>query len=185
MQIGVISDTHDRIECLEKIAEIFTKNKVEMIVHCGDWVSPFMIDYFDEVFNDHQVPTKSIVGNNPGDLERMVQRNNQLRNPIDFVLKDRTEFEIDDRKILVIHGGDKEALNRAIQNTQYDAIFTGHTHAARNEYFGKMLVLNSGSTSFVCESKPINTASVAIYDSGDNKAKIIEFSKKDVYCKNY
>lgn len=40
MKIGVISDTHDQqdliLECVHRLNEA----DVELVVHCGDWVSP-------------------------------------------------------------------------------------------------------------------------------------------------
>jgi len=44
MKIGIISDSHDRIEAVEKVIGIFEKQNVETIIHCGDMCAPFMID---------------------------------------------------------------------------------------------------------------------------------------------
>jgi len=75
MKLGIISDTHDRLESLAKAIEIFKKEKVEMIVHCGDWVSPFTIEFFDKYCQKVglKVPVRSLIGNNKGDLERMIK----------------------------------------------------------------------------------------------------------------
>jgi len=36
MKIGVVSGTHDRLESLLQVKQIFKAAQVEMIIHCGD-----------------------------------------------------------------------------------------------------------------------------------------------------
>jgi uncharacterized protein len=177
MKIGVISDTHDRLESLEKILEIVKKRKVELIIHCGDWVSPFTIDYWDNISKDFRIPIKSIFGNNEGDKPRFIIRNNKLTNPIEFHDGKLLELEFDNHKIAILHGDDKAKLQELIDSQRYDCVFTGHTHKARNEIIGRTLVLNPGSTSFVQDSRVVNKASIAIYDSVSNRAEIVEWEK--------
>lgn len=177
MKIGVISDTHDRLESLKQAIKIFKENKVAMIVHCGDWASPFVLPYLAKL----KVPVKGILGNIKGDLETMFQVNSKLSNPFEIErLKPSLIIEIGGRKIFVIHGDDKESLKEAVDSKKYDVVFTGHTHLPSNEKQGKTLVLNPGSTSFVVANKIADKASVAIYDTDTNKAKIIEFTKDDI-----
>ena len=57
MRVGVITDTHDWLAGMEKAAEIFKNEKVDLIIHCGDWVSPFAIEFFMQLIN---VPVKSV-----------------------------------------------------------------------------------------------------------------------------
>lgn len=175
MKVGVISDTHDRLESLKKVIEIFQENQVEMIIHCGDWVSPFTLEYFDFISGNFRVPIKSIFGNNEGDIKRIIERNASLKNPIEFVPKEVFELEIGKRKIVVYHGQDKAILESLIGCGKYDAVFTGHNHQSRNEVINKTLVLNPGTTCFAAESRIIDESSVAIYDPDSNSAQIITF----------
>jgi putative phosphoesterase len=177
MKIGVMSDTHDRLESLSKVIEIFKENDVGQIIHCGDWVSPLTLEYFDSISRNLNVPIKSVYGNNEGDIKNIIRRNNKLRNPVSFTFKDTIELNIQGRKVVVYHGDDKVILNALIKSGIYDAIFTGHTHAVRNEVAGKTLVLNPGATCFIAESKIIDKGSVAIYNSDTNSAEIIYFNK--------
>ena len=70
MIVGIISDTHDNLAGLQKAIQIFKERKIEMLIHCGDWVSPFTLEFFDREMKDLNVPIKSVVGNNPGDTKR-------------------------------------------------------------------------------------------------------------------
>jgi putative phosphoesterase len=176
MLIGIITDTHDHLVGLQKAVEIFKKSKVEMVIHCGDWVSPFTLEFFDRQMEDLKVPVKSVVGNNPGDLKRTMMSNFKMKNPIEWAKTVMLELSIDGKNIVVYHGDDREILATLIDSQKYDVIFTGHTHASRNEVIGKTLVFNPGNTCYACEGHITDFASVGIYDSSTSKAEVIEFS---------
>ena len=44
MKIGIISDTHDRIEKLQKVLGMLKDNNVKVLIHCGDFCAPFMMN---------------------------------------------------------------------------------------------------------------------------------------------
>ncbi len=170
--IGIISDTHDRLETIARALDVFRKNDVKMIFHCGDWVAPFTIEYYDKQNITH-IPTRSVFGNNEGDIKRILERNSNLKTPIEFAPKLVFDFNVDNRHIAIFHGHDKAILNSLIKCNCYDAVFTGHTHVVRNEYIGRTLVFNPGSTCYAANSSIIKQASVGIYNPKTNKAKII------------
>ncbi len=178
MKLGIISDTHDRLESLAKAIEIFKKEKVEMIVHCGDWVSPFTIEFFDKYCQKVglKVPVRSLIGNNKGDLERLFERNGKLLNPIQFSSKATMELNIQGKKIVAYHGDDKNILLSLITSKLYDVVLTGHTHHPRNEMIGKTLIINPGTTCFAAKSQIIPEASITIYESEKQKLKFIAFT---------
>jgi len=118
-----------------------------------------------------------VFGNNEGDIKRIIERNSHLANPIEFCSKQVLELVVDDRVIAVYHGQDKLVLEALIAAGKYDAVFTGHTHQVRQETIGQTYVLNPGSTSFAAFSKIITEASVAVYDSSANQAKVLYFAK--------
>jgi len=173
MLVGIISDTHDNLLGLKKAINFFKENKIEMLIHCGDWISPFTLEFFDNEMKQLNIPVKSVVGNNPGDLKRTIMSNSKMHNPIEWSKRVTLKLDIDNKKAIVYHGDDFELLEALIDCQKYDVVFTGHTHSPRNKVIGKTLVINPGSTSYACEGKIINKASVAIYNSQTHKAKII------------
>lgn len=175
MKIGIISDTHDYLPGIKKAIEIFKEQKVEMIIHCGDWVSPFALDFFLENTKNLNIPFKTIWGNNEGDFKRFIQRNAKSDNPFEYATDQTIEITVEERKIVVYHGQDKVVLNALIKCQLYDAVFTGHTHTPKKDSEGKTLVLNPGSPSYTAESQTIKKASIAIYDPSSNEAEIIYF----------
>lgn len=68
MLIGLISDTHDHIPHLKKAIEIFREKEVELVLHAGDYCSPFMIPHFEGL------KLKGIFGNNDGDKYLLMQK---------------------------------------------------------------------------------------------------------------
>jgi len=175
MIVGIISDTHDNLAGLQKAIQIFKERKIEMLIHCGDWVSPFTLEFFDKEMKDLNVPIKSVVGNNPGDTKRTIMSNDKMQNPIEWPKTVTLLLDLDGKKTIVYHGDDYAILDALIDSQKYDIVLTGHTHTPRNEVIGKTLVLNPGSTSYACEGKIIEKASVAIYNSQTNKAEVVYF----------
>jgi hypothetical protein len=92
-----MSDTHDRLENVAIAIDIFKQKQVDMIIHCGDWVAPFTLKFFDQVSKKagFQVPTKSVFGNNEGDIQHVLQVAARLTNPIEFPLSATLTLDID------------------------------------------------------------------------------------------
>jgi hypothetical protein len=165
MKIGVISDTHDqRLRILEAI-EIFNKEKVGLVVHCGDWIAPFSAARFGTL----KCPIKGVFGNNDGDKRLHRERNSSF---IDYY-DEKIEIEIEGRKIFVTHGHLQQLLENALKSGKYDAVFSGHTHVAHTRMEGKTLWLNPGT--LVDEtSEKVKGVSIAVYDTATNTAKLIK-----------
>ncbi len=66
MKIGVLSDTHDQGELIQKAVKYFNDENVSWVFHCGDWVSPFILHFFREL----KAPLRGVFGNNDGDKFR-------------------------------------------------------------------------------------------------------------------
>lgn len=175
MLVGIISDTHDHLQGLKKALDIFKERKIELLIHCGDWVSPFALEFFDREMQPLKIPVKSVIGNNPGDIKRILQSNDKMKNPIEWPKTVTLELDIEGKKCIVYHGDDYELLDSLIDSQKYDIVFTGHKHCVRNEKLGKTLVINPGATCYASEGNIIKKASVALYDSKTEKVEIIYF----------
>jgi uncharacterized protein len=51
MRIGIISDTHDDIENVQRAIDLFGREEVKLIIHAGDFVFPGVIDEFKNLKN--------------------------------------------------------------------------------------------------------------------------------------
>ena len=59
MRIGIISDTHDDIENVQRAIDLFGREDVKLIIHAGDFVFPGVIDEFKNLKNKLQILTLS------------------------------------------------------------------------------------------------------------------------------
>jgi uncharacterized protein len=175
MLVGIISDTHDHLVGLKKAIQIFKDHQIDLLIHCGDWVSPFTLEFFDNEMDGLNIPIKSVVGNNPGDIKRTIMSNSKMRHPIEWPKTVTLSFDIEGKNTIVYHGDDSALLNALIECQKYDIILSGHTHNPRNEVVGRTLIINPGSTAYASEGKIISKASVAIYNSQTHTAEIIFF----------
>lgn len=164
MKIGLISDTHDQQELILQCVQMLNEADVGLVIHCGDWVSPFILHSFKGL----RMPMKDVFGNNDGDKFRHLKYSQDLN--LDITYEDRfLELVVDDRKIAVFHGDYQEIVQALVTCGTYDAVFHGHTHKKVNETVGKTLSLNPGSLRRMTRDEPLG-ASFAIYDTETNSA---------------
>ena len=134
--IGIISDTHENEEATQKAVALFKKNNVEFVVHCGDIISPAMLEHFNGL------KMRLVFGNNDGERNGLIARCKEFGfNEI----KDELKFDYKGKKFYAYHGTKKEKLNAAIKSNKYDYVLTGHTHVKRDEKIGKTRVINPGA----------------------------------------
>ena len=164
MKIGIISDTHDQRLKILKAIEIFNKEKVRLVVHCGDWVAPFSAARFSAL----KCPIKGVFGNNDGDHKMHLERNGSFIEYHD----EKMEITVGGRKIFVTHGHIPRLVEKALKSGKYDAVFSGHTHVPGTGSKVKTLWLNPGTLVDETNDK-IKGMSVAIYDTATNSARLI------------
>ncbi len=134
--IGIISDTHENEEAIRKAVEIFKQRNVDFAVHCGDIISPPMLDHFKGL------KTKFVLGNNDGEKIGL----NAKAKELGFEdVTDEKEFEYNGRQFYVYHGTKREIIEKAIRSDRYDYILTGHTHIKKDERIGRARVVNPGA----------------------------------------
>lgn len=172
MKIGILSDTHDQLENVEKAFKLFLKEKVELVIHCGDWISPFVPQFIYKKFPEFSIPIKSVFGNNEGAIFRFFERKEKNKWNIEFQ-KEAFELEIQKRKIAIYHGSSEIITQALINSKKYAVVFTGHTHVPVNEVIDGVLHVNPGALVNWAHGQIVNSASVAIYYPEKNKAKII------------
>jgi len=169
MKIGIMSDTHDKLENLAKAVKLFQNQQVDLIIHCGDWVSPFVPQYMYSLEPKLTIPVKSVFGNNEGDHFRFFERKAKEGWDIEFK-KETLSLELDGKKIVVYHGSDSLLTEGLILSGKYDVVFTGHTHRSVIETKGNTLHVNPGSVSGYAFGRIEKGGSVAVYDTRTNKA---------------
>ncbi len=142
MIIGVISDTHDHLDNLRKVVEIFNARDVGHIIHAGDYTSPFtwrVLKHFKGDFT-------GIFGNNDGErvlLKKLYQ---------DRIYTQPYRFTLDNKKIVVMH--EPDVVDALADSGHFDLVVYGHTHEPVVKRVGNTLVVNPGEVCGWLYGKP-------------------------------
>ena len=165
MLIGAISDTHDNLPLIEKAVQILNEQKVELVLHAGDYVAGFVIPKLAKL----NCPLIGVFGNNDGDHELLNKRFSETAN---CTIHDRfTQLTIEGYRISLLHGHETELLNAIIGSGYFDAVIHGHSHNKGIEQKGKTLSINPGELCGYLTGK----STLAILDTVKREARIIEF----------
>lgn len=175
MKLGIISDTHDRIEESRQAIKVFNDAKVDQVVHLGDWVSPFIL----KVYKELNAPIKSVFGNNEGDTFRHLEFVKEEKMNVEYH-DSFLALEVDGKKIAAYHGDAPEMVEALIKCGDWDIVLSGHNHTAKIEKVGDVLAINPGT--LVRGSNEFNPKanvdpSIAILDCESMEARIIELNK--------
>ncbi len=178
MRIGVLSDTHDHLENIDRAFALFGDRRVEMVVHLGDWVAPYTVSHVMTHAARLGVPLKGVLGNNDGELFGILEAVGSAAAHGGAELRQHTfVLDVDGRKIILSHGSDAQVTDALIRCGAYDAVFTGHTHVPDALTVGRTLAVNPGTLSGFSAKRggQLREAEVAIYSSDSNTAEIVSF----------
>ncbi len=159
MRIGVISDTHDRLPFIVKAIEKLNNEKVNLVLHCGDYCAPFVVSSFKNL-NAKMI---GVYGNNDAEKELLKKLFLEIGKEIkgSFV-----KLNVNGFKVALFHGENKDLLDALIECGFFDLVAYGHTHKIDVRKIGKTLVVNPGE---VCG-----------YLSGESSLAIIELETRKV-----
>ncbi len=128
-RLGVISDTHDRLDKVREAVALFNRLKPDRVVHCGDVVAQFVLQEMGRL----AMPVTCVYGNCDGDRAALRQRADELG----FALHDGPfGFELSGKRIVVSH----KPLSPA---PDCDFYLHGHTHKLRHEG-SRPVIVNPG-----------------------------------------
>ena len=161
MKLGFFADTHDNLPMVIKAVRFFNLKQVDLVLHLGDFVSPFFIS----AINDLKAGFVGIFGNNDGDKlmlqTKFRERGLDLFNPPYTINKDG-------RKILMMH--EPFELDALIKSGEYMIISYAHTHVPKMKMEESTLVVNPGE----CGGWLYGKSTVAYVDAGSLKGGIHE-----------
>jgi len=169
MIVGIMSDTHDNLPLVDKAVKRLVEEKVELVLHAGDYTSPFVIPHF-KPFKGRFI---GVFGNNDGDHEFLRKRFTEFGLEIRGIF---AELKIDNLRIALLHGGEpggapgpSELLQSLISSECYDVLIHGHVHDAKAYKKGKSLIINPGEVCGYLSGKP----SIAVLNTKTLDVKII------------
>jgi putative phosphoesterase len=160
MIVGLISDSHENMPLIRKAVEYLNKNKVDIVLHAGDIISPITAKEFEKL-NSKMI---AVFGNNDGEKKMWRERIQNIGEIHDTPF----ELTIEGKKILLTHS--PENLKALAESNKYDIIVYGHTHKPDNRMVRKTLVVNPGELGGWLYGK----STVALLRIPELKAEILE-----------
>ena len=147
MKIGIIVDTHDNLPKIEEAAKFFNRQKVDYVLHAGDFIAPFAAL---SLLKGLACDFSGIFGNNDGE-----------RQGLSKATKGRIKagplgLNLGNRRILLVH--DISSID--ITKRKADLIIFGHTHKPQISKKKSLLLVNPGE----CAGWLSNRSSVVIVD---------------------
>lgn len=151
MKIGVLADSHDRLEAISLAVAKFNREGVQHVFHAGDVISPFTTLSFKPL----KAQLHLVWGNNDGDKFLLRDKFGGIKASIHGTLM---KTELYGRRIAMNHGTYEAIVRNLIDTGEYDLVITGHTHKPEIIWEGKTLVVNPGAASgYLAQEKTVAT----------------------------
>lgn len=135
MRLAILSDSHGQRAAVQAALELIAEQKVDLLLHCGD------IDDVDTVWQ-FPASTHFVFGNCDHDrlgLSRAIAGlGAKLHEPYG-------RLEIEGQRIAFLHGDNLRLLRELEDSGQYDFVFHGHTHLAREHSCNATRIINPGA----------------------------------------
>lgn len=139
MKFAIVSDTHGNIANFKKIIGWLNKEKIKIILHCGDIGSP---ESLEESLVDFKGEFFGVFGNMDKDFKILIKEYNKI--PKVKINENILETEIGERKIAITHFPSE--AKKLAESKKYDAVFYGHTHRPWEEKIGNCRFINPGES---------------------------------------
>lgn len=156
MLIGVISDSHDNLPAIRKAVEEFNKREVDLVLHAGDYISPFAV----EELGNLNCELQGVLGNNDGEIEGIKEKAERIGE----IHEVPATLEVSGREIILTH----KPLEKDFTE-MFDLVVNGHTHEPKIEEKNGSLVVNPGESS----GWLTGNRTVALVDLEEMEAEII------------
>jgi putative phosphoesterase len=136
MKLVILSDTHDNIWAFDEAIPVLSQG--EVILHCGDLCSPFMIPRLAEAAAGR--PVHIVWGNNDGDKRLLMVQANNVGNV--RIHGELAELDLGGLRVAINHYPE---IGRALASGEtYDLVCYGHDHIANHEKIGQTDLINPG-----------------------------------------
>jgi hypothetical protein len=135
--LAVMSDTHDHIWNVRKAVTLVKEHRADAIIHCGDFVAPFILKELDQA----KIPVHGVFGNNDGDQYLLTKLSlTELSHITLFGLMG--ELDLGDFKVAFTHY--RAVAEGLASSGRFDMVCFGHSHETCLNSVGQTTLLNPG-----------------------------------------
>lgn len=136
MLLGILSDTHDRVDTAAAGIAALKAAGAEYFLHCGDVGGESVLDLLAGL------SVAFVWGNTDWDraaLQRYAQ-------DLGFeCFGGFGEVERGGKRIAITHGDDARTVRRVLDDQRHDYLLLGHSHVKADERVGRVRVINPGA----------------------------------------
>ena len=136
MIIGILSDTHDRLDNMVAAMELLRSGGAEFYIHCGDVGGEQILDQLAGL------PAALVWGNNDWDRAELSRYAQSLSIQ---VFQNLGELELGGKRLALTHGDDEQIVRKIIDQQQHDYLLLGHTHVRLDKRIGQVRIINPGA----------------------------------------
>lgn len=162
MLVGVISDTHDNVEAVERAVAAFEERGVETVIHCGDVIAPPVVPFFEGL------DVHAVLGNNDGEIAGLESAFRELSDESELH-GTFAELTVDGTTFVVLHGEDESEVDDLAAPDTYDFVCYGHHERVERDVDGTT-VLNPGGH---FPTIPDEHRTVAVVDTDDGSVEFV------------
>lgn len=162
MKIAIISDTHDNLANLKKGLAFIKKEKIKVLIHCGDIFKPEMVK---EVLKNFSGKAHFVLSKDDEKYFEKAGGRYFGNSPWVKIWKNFGGIKIGKKRIAFTHSP-KTAMGLAFFK-KYDIVFYGHLHKPWETKIKKIRLVNPGNIAGL-----FFRPSFAIYDTKTDKSEL-------------
>jgi hypothetical protein len=162
MKIAIVSDSHDNVPNIDKMLAYCKKEKVAVMLHCGDVCAPSVLKYLAENFTGE---IYLVFGNVDGDRAKMEEFGEEFTDL--NILGDEGSPKIKDLKLKIGMVHYPHRAKAMAKEGNYNFVFYGHNHRPWEETVNNTRLVNPGTLGGLFQK-----ATFAVYDTVDDKLEL-------------
>lgn len=158
MLVGLLSDSHDRVDATSTAVQMLLGEGAEYFLHCGNLGSRRTLDCFKGL------AAGFVWGDKDRDRMGLLRYADSLQIQCFGVLGD---FFLEDKRIAITHGDDRKLLKRLLNESQHDYLLHGHFAEFKDETQGRTRIICPGAIHGASER------SAVLLDTSSGVARVI------------
>jgi putative phosphoesterase len=163
MIVGLLSDTHGRLDAAKAGVEELLARGAQVLIHCGDVGGT---EILDTLAGD--VPAYFVFGNNDWDRDGLGRHARHVGVTCLGVVGD---VDLNGSLATVMHGDDATTARRVLAEHRHAYLFHGHTHVRADHMVGCVRVINPGAL------QRASPKTVALLDTTSGKVQFVELPR--------
>ena len=158
MLIGILSDTHDRVDAMAAAVRVLAGRGAQVYIHCGDVGGERVLDHLAGL------TAHFVTGNTDYDRQGLLRYGRSIDVSGHHPMADLT---LDGKRFAVLHGDDHRLQKQLLAAQDHDYLLHGHTHLRDDRRVGRTHLINPGALHRAAEK------TVALLDTATDRVEFL------------